>query len=317
MLRYILRRLFIAVVQLFAVATIVFLVLRLMPGDPALLALGTENNPSPAVVAAMRHQLGLDLPLGVQYVTWMKGLVHLNFGNSIFYTEPVSKIIVSRFPNTIELAIASMLLAIVVGILVGIVAAMRRGRKTDILLTSATTLGISLPVYILGTVLVLAFAIKLPLFPSGGDVGITQSFFGHLRSIFLPAVTLACGLSASIARQTRSSMLEVLNQDYIQTVRAKGLHEGGVILRHVFRNSLIPVVTVIGLQLGNLMGGTVLAEAVFNWPGLSSLLVAAVGHRDYPLIQGCILVIAALFILINLVVDLTYGALDPRIRSER
>lgn len=317
MIRYILRRLLIAVIQIFAVATIVFLVLRLMPGDPAVLALGTDRAPDPTLVTAMRHQLGLDKPLLVQYGTWIVDMVRFNFGKSIFYSDSASKLILDRLPNTLELALVSIVLAIIIGVLVGIIAAIRRGSFLDVALTSSTALGISIPVYVLGTLFVLIFALGLHWLPATGDTSLSSDFIGHIRTLILPALTLAFGLSASISRITRSSMLEVLNQEYIQTVRAKGLEEKSVIFKHALRNSLIPIVTVVGLQLGNLMGGTVLVENVFNWPGLSSMLVAAVNHRDYPMIQGCILVIAAVFIVINLVVDLTYGFLDPRVRSER
>ena len=308
------RRLLLAAIQVLLVATIVFSFLHMMPGDPVLLVLGTDRAPDPAAVVEMRHKLGLDQPVLKQYTTWVGNMATLNFGSSIFDGESIKNYISVRLPRTIELSVVSIIIAILIGVPIGIIAALRRGSIVDVLLTSSTVLGISLPVYVVGTLLVIIFGINLKWLPASGYVAFSKDPIQHILRLILPTITLAFGLSTSIARMTRSSLLEVLNKEYIQTVRAKGLDERGVIYKHAFRNALIPVVTVVGLQLGNLMGGTVLIEYLFNWPGLSTLLVTAVSRRDYPLVQGSILVISALFIFINLFVDILYGILDPKVR---
>lgn len=314
MVHFFVRRVSLALVQVFIIATIVFSFIHIMPGDPALLVLGTERQQDPVAVAEMRHKLGLDQPVLKQYSEWLKNMAKLDFGNSLFNDEPIENYISQRLPRTIELAVISIVLAVFIGVTAGIIAALRRGSIVDIAVTATTALGISLPVYVLGTLFVIIFCIKFQWLPASGYIKFSKDSIGHISRLILPSFTLAFGLSASIARITRSSLLETLNREYIQTLRAKGLGRRSVIYKHALRNALIPVVTVIGLQLGNLMGGTVLIEYLFNWPGLSTLLVEAVSHRDYPLVQGCIIVISSLFIFINMIVDLLYGLLDPRVR---
>lgn len=309
-------RLVTALVQLWVIATLVFSIMYIMPGDPVLLLLGPESNPSPKTVAAMRHQLGLDQPVLAQYLKWLGNAATGDLGNSLDGV-PVVEYVTSSLPKTIELASAAIVLAAIIGVPVGISAALRRGRFLDGLLTSLSTLGISVPVYILGSLLILLLSLKLGWLPSSGYTDISRNAFLHFQKLTLPAVTLGLGLAASIARMTRSSMLEILGRDFVRSLRARGMPERRVIWIHVLRNAAIPIVTIVGLQLGNLMGGTVLVEALFNWPGLSTLLVTAVSNRNYPLVQGSILTIAALFILINLCVDILYTMLDPRIRRKR
>ncbi|MBW9054494.1 ABC transporter permease [Rhizobium mesosinicum] len=309
-------RLITALVQLWVIATLVFSIMYIMPGDPVLLLLGPESNPSPETVAAMRHQLGLDQPVLSQYFKWLGDAASGDLGNSLDGVQ-VMEYVTSSLPKTIELASAAIVLAAIIGVPVGIAAALRRGRFLDGLLTSLSTLGISVPVYILGSLLILLLSLKLGWLPSSGYTDISRNAFLHFQKLTLPAVTLGLGLAASIARMTRSSMLEILGRDFVRSLRARGMRERRVIWLHVLRNAAIPIVTIIGLQLGNLMGGTVLVEALFNWPGLSTLLVTAVSNRNYPLVQGSILTIAALFILINLCVDILYSLLDPRIRRKR
>lgn len=309
-------RLVTALVQLWVIATLVFSIMYIMPGDPVLLLLGPESNPTPEAVAAMRHQLGLDQPVLSQYIEWLGRAAIGDLGTSLD-GYPVAQYVTASLPKTMELASAAIVIAALIGVPIGIAAALSRGRFLDGLLTSISTLGISVPVYILGSLLVLLLSLKLGWLPSSGYTDISRSVYSHFQKLTLPAVTLGLGLAASIARMTRSSMLEILGRDFVRSLRARGMKERRIIWFHVLRNAAIPIVTIVGLQLGNLMGGTVLVEALFNWPGLSTLLVTAVSNRNYPLVQGSILTIAALFILINLCVDILYSLLDPRIRRKR
>jgi peptide/nickel transport system permease protein len=313
----IVRKLFTALVQLYIIATLVFSLMYVMPGDPVRLLLGTDSNPSPEAIAAMRSKLGLDQPVLTQYAHWLRDMLHFEFGQSVFDGYPIINYIRSSLPNTLELALGAILVAIVIGVPLGIVSALRRGTPIDAVSTSVSTVGMSVPVYILGALFVVLFSLHLHWLPSSGYMDFARNPVEHFRRLVLPAFTLGFGLSASISRMTRSSMLDILSRDFVRTLRAKGMPERLIVWRHVLRNAAIPIVTIIGLQLGNLMGGTVLVEAMFNWPGLSTLLVDAVSKRNYPLVQGGILTIAALYILINLGVDLLYGLLDPRIRRKR
>jgi len=311
------RRVGTALAQLFIVGTIVFSMMHILPGDPVMLLLGAESNPTPEAVAAMRRQLNLDQPILTQYVDWLSRAVQFDFGSSLANGVPVAEYITSSLPRTLELALAAIIIAVAIGVPLGIAAALRRGTWLDAALTSVATLGISVPVYILGSLLIVLFSLKLGWLPSSGYTDISRNVVEHFRKLALPAFTLGFGLAASIARMTRSSMLDILGRDFVRALRAKGMTERSVIWKHVLRNASIPVVTIIGLQLGNLMGGTVLIEALFNWPGLSTRLIEAVQNRNYPLVQGSVLVIAGLFILINLGVEMLYGLLDPRIRRRK
>ncbi len=314
MIDFLAKRILLAFVQVFIVSTLVFLLIHMMPGDPAVLALGTDRGADPAAVAQMRHTLGLDKPLLAQYGTWISNLTRFNLGNSITDQTPVKSYILQRLPRTIELAIAAIVIALMIGIIFGLIAALKRETFVDLITTSAAALGISLPVYVLGTLIIIIFSLNLNWLPASGYIELSEDPLKHFVHLILPAITLALGLAASIIRMTRSSILEVLNGEFVQTLRAKGLPEKYVIFKHVLRNALIPIVTITGLQLGNLIGGTVLIEYLFNWPGLSTLLVKAITYRDYPLIEGCIFIISMFYILINLAVDVLYGVLDPRVR---
>lgn len=311
---FVARKITVAIIQLFVIATLVFSIMYIMPGDPVMMLLGTESDPSPEAVAAMRAKLGLDQPVLHQYGVWLTNMAQGNMGQSVLDGYPVAKLVFDNLPRTLELALAAVLVATVIGIPFGILAALNRGKKLDTALTSFSSIGISVPVYILGALLVLLFALHFNLLPSSGFMRIDRNPAEHFRRLILPAVTLGFGLSASIMRMTRSSVLDILDRDFVRALRAKGTPERRIIWRHVLRNAAIPIATIVGLQLGNLMGGTVLVEAMFNWPGLSTLLVSAVQSRNYPLVQGAILTIAALYIVINLGVEATYALLDPRIR---
>jgi ABC-type dipeptide/oligopeptide/nickel transport system permease component len=311
--RYIARRMMYLVVQIFCVATLVFLLLRLVPGDPARAVLG--ENATVEQVATVRHQLGLDRPLLVQYGRWMGHIARGDFGASILSGRPVLTDVRQRIGNTIELIVLSTLLSLLVGIPLGIISALRANRAEDYTLSSAAMLGLSLPSFVVGSVLLLVFALKLHWLPPSQFVSWQQPG-QHIKLLILPVVTLAASTAAVILRMTRSAMLEVIRQDYIRTARAKGIGERLILLRHALKNAVNPVISVTGLELASLLGGTVIVETIYGWPGLSSLLLSGVRSRDYPVVQGVVLVIAVLTILINLLVDLAYGLLDPRIRYE-
>ncbi len=300
---YVLRRLALAVPTLVGVTVVVFALIRLVPGDPARLVLGLQA--SEEEVQRLRVQLGLDQPLPVQYARFLGRLLQGDLGRSVVTGEPVAREIASRLPATVQLAVASTLLATATGVGAGVLSATRQYSWLDYLVMTVALFGISLPVFWLGLMLMLLFSVHLRWLPAGG--------YGTPVHLVLPTVTLAAFSVAIIARMTRSSLLEVLGQDYVRTAWAKGLSSRAVVLRHALKNALIPVVTVIGLQFGGLLGGAILTETVFAWPGMGRLLVGAIVARDYPVVQGVVLVFAALFTLVNLAVDVLYAYVDPRI----
>lgn len=323
MLRYTINRLLLLVPVVLGSAAIAFLLLLLIPGDPAVALLGQEV--SGPELARFRHLLGLDRPLPVQLGFYIWRIGHGDFGRSITLHAPVLRLIGSTLPATLELATASLLLAIGIGIPMGLLAARRRGSILDTGTMMVAQLGVSMPVFWLGVLLILLFAVKLdwlpsfgrgaPLVPSllSGDLGALADSVQHL---ILPAFTLAFFNLALLSRLTRWALLEVLEEDYVRTARAKGQRERLVIYRHAFRNALLPIVTIIGLQFGNALGGAVITETIYGWPGMGRLVVQAIGQRDFPVVQGAVLVLALLFSLVNVVVDLTYALIDPRIRYE-
>ena len=303
---YVIRRLIFSVFVLWGALTIVFLAVRAIPGDPAQMMLGTDA--TAAEVAALREKLGLNRPLLLQYVTYVVQALALDLGDSIRLNQPVVGAVAERLPTTGRLALAAMLIAVLVSFPLGIAAALRPGSIVDVVVSVVSLLGQSVPAFWVGIVFILLFARQLRLLPSSGD-----ETWLHL---ILPAVTVALPLVGVLTRLVRSGLLDVLYEDYVRTARAKGLPPGAVMRRHALRNMLIPVITVIGLQLGHLLGGAVITETVFAWPGVGLLLVDAITNRDYPLVQAAILMITAVFITINFLVDLSYGALDPRIRLQ-
>jgi peptide/nickel transport system permease protein len=300
---YVLRRLVLAVPTLLGVTVVVFALIRVIPGDPARLVLGLQA--SEAEVQRLRSELGLDRPLPVQYARFLARLIRGDLGRSIATGEPVAREIASRFGPTLQLAVASTVLATLAGVSAGVLSATRVYSWVDYVAMGVALFGVSLPVFWLGLMLILLFAVHLRWLPAGG--------YGTLAHLVLPTVTLAAFSVAIVARMTRSSMLEVLHQDYVRTAWAKGLTARAVVLHHALRNALIPVITVIGLQFGALLGGAILTETVFAWPGMGRLLVGAIVARDYPVVQGVVLVFAGLFTLVNLAVDLLYAYVDPRI----
>ncbi len=304
MLKYIIGRLISTIPVLFGITLFLFFIVRALPGDPAQVIAGetaTEEE-----IEIIRHQLGLDKPVVIQYKIFMTRLLKLDLGNSTRTQNPVIEEIKPRLYNTVLLAVVAVIIACLLGIPAGIVAAVRPYTWLDNIVTVLALFGMSMPAFWLGLMLIVLFSVKWQIFPVGGS--------GGIEYIVLPAITLAAYLIASIARNTRSSMMETISQDYITTARAKGVREHTIIVRHALKNSFIPIITVIGLQFGALLGGTVLTETVFAWPGMGRLLVSAILSRDYPMIQGIILIFAFLFILTNILVDLTYVYLDPKVR---
>jgi peptide/nickel transport system permease protein len=306
MLHFLLRRVLLTVPVLFGVATLVFSLIHLVPGDPAQAMLG--EGASQEDMAALRERLGLDRPLLVQYGAYLGGLTRGDLGVSLRTDRPVFEMIAERVPATVELALAAMLVAIVVAIPLGIVAAVWRGTSVDHAATTFALLGISIPNFWLGPLLAIVFAVELGWLPVSGR--------GTVQHIVLPALTLGLGLAAILARMTRASLLEELREPYVLAARARGVSRSRAVLFHAFRNSLIPVVTIIGLQLGAVLTGTIITETIFAWPGIGRLLIQSINFRDYPLVQGCILLIAVTYVAMNLITDLIYGLLDPRIRYE-
>jgi peptide/nickel transport system permease protein len=306
MARYLVRRLLLTIPVLLGVATLVFALIHLVPGDPAQAMLG--EGASQDEVARLRTSLGLDRPLLAQYGAFLSGLVRGDLGTSFRYNTPVTQQITARLGNTATLAFAAMTVAILFAIPLGIIAAVYRGRAPDHVAMTIALAGISMPNFWLGPLLAILFAVYLGWLPVSGT--------GSLAHLVLPAVTLGAALSAILARMTRASLLEELRELYVLAARARGLSGARAVLRHAFRNSLIPVVTIIGLQFGAVLTGTIITETIFAWPGLGRLLIQAINFRDYPLVQGCILFISVTYVLMNLLTDLTYGFLDPRIRYE-
>jgi len=307
MIRYITQRMIASFLTLIVISVLIFLMLRLLPGDPARLFAGELA--TKAEVDRLRTQLGLDLPLSTQYVNFVKDVLKGDLGTSMRTGEPVISDILTRFPATMKLAVLSILLASLIGIPAGAIAALRPYSLFDTTVSVGTLIGVAMPVYWFGLMLIVVFAVKLHLLPAAGSSE-------GLKSAILPSVTLAFFSMALITRMTRASVLEVLTQEYITTARAKGLREVQVIWKHVLQNALIPVVTVVGLQFGSLLGGAILTETIFAWPGLGRLLTESLFSRDYPMVQGLVLFFAALFIMVNLFIDILYSFIDPRIRYE-
>lgn len=313
---FIFKRLATGIVLVWIVLTLIFVMLQTVPGDPAvqLLTGAGGGSVSPEAVEAMRARLGLDLPVWQQYWNYLTGVFTGDLGTAFRDGREVSAMIIERLPRTLELVLLAVLLALLIGIPLGSIAA-RRGGFVDSSISVLTSIGMSVPVYIIGTIFVLYLSIYLGWFPSGGFREISEDFVGHITRLILPAVALSLGIISIVSRMTRSAVLENLQQDWVRTARSWGIGEKKVFNRYVLRNSLTPVATVTGLQIGSLLGGTVLIEQVFIWPGLSSLLIESVVARDFPVVQGIVIVLSVVFILINLFVDILYGYLDPRVRT--
>jgi peptide/nickel transport system permease protein len=309
---YILKRVFSLIPVLVLVGVAAFFLVHIIPGDPAVVMLGTDATPQQ--IQELQEQMGLNKPLYVQFVIWAGNVLRGDLGESYFLGRSVTKALMERLPATISLAIVSLFIAVLIGIPSGILAAIKQNKFMDQTIMVVAMIGVSVPSFWLGLTLILLFSVILRWFPSGGYIPLTEDFFGGLRYIILPALALGFMQTALIARMTRSSMLEVLRQDYIRTARSKGLKERLVIIRHALKNTMIPVLTVIGLVFGILLSGTIIVETVFTYPGVGRLVVKAVRNRDYPLIQGALLMVSGIYVLVNLLVDLLYPMLDPRIK---
>ena len=312
MLDYLLQRGLLSVVTLAVISLVVFTGVRLIPGDPARVLAGTDADE--AGLAEIREKYGLDDPISVQYLRWIGLALRGDLGESIRTHEPVARTVAMKLPITLELACLSLLVALALALPAGVFAALRRNTVWDVLANGVSLCGLSVPNFWLGIMLILLLSVRLGWLPASGFVPLLEDPLGNLRRMLMPAFVLGTGLAAVLMRQTRNSMLEVLSADYIRTAYSKGLRQRAVVLRHAIRNGLIPVVTVLGLQMGALMSGAVVTEQIFVVPGFGRLIVEAVFTRDYPLVQGVVLITASAYVLVNFLVDLSYSLLNPRIR---
>ena len=304
MVRHMLQRLLLTLPALWLVLTMVFFLIHIVPGDPVEQMLG--EGATPAQTAQLRHSLGLDDPLYAQYVRYLGQTLRGDLGESFKFQAPVRRVIFERYPATLQLAFLALLVCAAIAIPAGVVAAARRGSLADRSIGVFTLVGLAVPNFALGPLLITLFSIKLGWLPVSGR--------GGLLNYILPAATLGAALAAILTRMVRSSMLEELGSDYVRTARAKGLSTSAVLLRHALQNALIPIITILGLQFGTLLAGTIVTETIFSWPGIGRLTVMAISARDYPLLQGCILVIALSYVLVNLLTDVFYSMVDPRVR---
>ena len=315
MYSFIARRLAMSVLIVFFVSVFAFSIMHILPGDPARLALGYEA--SQEAVDELRRQLNLDRPVPVQYFLWIRNVFRGDLGNSIVYRRPINDILRERMPRTMALGLPALALSSGVGISFGIVSAIKRGGWLDNAITFLATVGAGTPVFWIGILSIYIFGLRLRILPIHGYVAPTTDFVLFVRHAILPVFCLAIGMIASVTRQTRNNMLEVINQDFIRTARANGLAEGSVIFRHALRNSLIPVITIIALQVRLVIGGSIIVERIFNIAGVGQLLTASISHRDYFIVQACVLFISLITVLCNLIVDILYGVIDPRIRQSK
>ncbi len=312
---YLVRRFITAAALLWVVASVVFFSIYLLPGDPAHIILGgMDANPTPEQLRAVRKSLGLDRPVVIRYVDWIGGAVRGDLGRSLINSRPVAKDLSTRLLRTLQLILPAIAVAAVVGIAAGLFAARRRGTALDPLASASALLGFSVPVFVAGPILVYIFALWLRALPSGGYANLYEGTGRFLAHLVLPALTLAAAPMATTMRMTRSAVLEQLPLDYVRTARSKGLGERGVLRQHVLRNAYLPVLTILGLQVGAMFAGSVIVETIFNWPGMNTYLLQAITVRDYPVIQAVVLVASAIFVAVNFLTDVGYAFLDPRIR---
>lgn len=315
MVKYIVNRLLISVLLVFLVSVFAFSLMHILPGDPARMVLGEDAKQED--VDALRAELNLDKPLTTQYYLWITGVMQGDFGDSVMYNRPVSAILQERLPRTISIGVPAIVIAAVFGIIFGVISAIKRGSWIDRLITFFATIGIGTPMFWVGILSIFFFGMRLRVLPIQGYVSPSENFLEYCRYALLPVCCLSIALLASITRQTRSNMLEVINQDYIRTAKANGIASNRVIFKHALRNALIPIITVIALQVRIAIGGALIVEVVFNIAGMGQLIRLAVINRDYLIVQGCVFVISLVTVAINFIVDLLYGVVDPRIRVSR
>lgn len=312
--KYALRRLVQMIPVLLLVSIAVFAIIHLIPGNPAEIIAGP--NATDAQLAALKQQYGLDKPLWMQYLIWLRNVLSGDLGYSFINDFPVSRLLALRIPATVELAVASAIIGAVIAFPLGIIGGLRPGSVLDFISTLFSALSFAVPGFWLAILLILLFSLELQLLPPSGRPEFSEQPVEHLKALVMPALTLGIAMAAKLTRYLRSSMLDVMNQDYTRTARSKGLREELVVMRHVLRNALIPVITVFGLQIGDLLSGAIIIESIFAWPGVGRMTIQAIGWRDYSLLQASVLFIVLAFLVVNLLTDLTYGLIDPRIRYE-
>ncbi|MHB1391711.1 MAG: ABC transporter permease [Clostridia bacterium] len=325
MVKYVFNRILQIIPVVFGIAVLVFFIMRLIPGDPAMVMLGQDATPED--IARIRSILGLDRNIFVQLLAYLKNMLTLDFGNSIFLRQPVMEVIKTSFPATIELSVTALIISLIIAVPLGIISAVKQNSWIDYTSMAFAQIGISMPVFWIGVLLILLFSVELGWLPSFGrgesiieglkvlmTTGSGNVLLTSLRKLILPATSLGIMGSAMISRMIRSTMLEVLDSDYIRTARAKGTPERKVIMKHAFRNALLPVVTIVGLQFGTLLGGSIITESVFAWPGIGRIIVTAISQRDFPMVQGGVIFLATTFAVINLLVDVLYVVINPKIR---
>ncbi|MEK4386215.1 ABC transporter permease [Solibacillus sp. FSL W7-1464] len=315
MLAYIFKRLLSTIPVLFVVSVVIFIIIHITPGDPGATILGMEATPEQ--IEELNEQLGYNRPIHEQYISWVSGIFKGDLGDSIFMRQPVTEAIIEHIGPTLSLAILAQLIAIVLAIPFGILAAYKRGSLTDTSLMSISLLGMAIPSFLLALILMLVVGVKLQWLPIAGYAPLSDGLMEHIKFLILPAISLGTIQAALITRMTRSSMLDVLNLNFIKTARAKGVLEMNVLLKHAFRNAFLPILTVIGQTFGTLVTGAVVVETIFNIPGLGQLIINSVTRRDYTVIQGVVLMVTIMYVFINLVIDLLYGVVDPRVRLDR
>jgi len=313
--RYLIRRLLLLVPTLFLASILIFAVITLAPGDPARMMLGTQATPEE--IEAERERLGLNQPIPVRYAIWLGDVATFNLGVSQSNRRPVSALVADAFPYTLRLALSALTVAILIGFPLGILAAVNANRRIDAIITALTSLGLAMPAFWLGLLLILFFSVELQLLPPSGVGSSSQPWYQNIQFMVLPITTIAVSNLAVISRYVRSAMIDILSADYVRTARAKGLSERVVVVRHALRNALIPVVTILGIQFGRLLGGAVVTEAVFAYPGIGRLVISSILNRDYPVVQATLMLVVLVFLFTNIIVDLSYAYLDPRVKLER
>ena len=315
MAKFIIKRILISFLVVFLISTAAFALIRMLPGDPAQLALGAEA--SAEDIQRLREEYNLDKPIITQYFLWVNNLIHGNLGKSLTFKRDISVILKERLPVTLSLSIPSLVLSSIIGITLGVLCAVNRGRVPDKIITFISTLGVGTPVFWIGIIGIYLFAMQLRILPLQGYTSPRENFGLYVQKAILPVFCMSLGLIADVTRQTRSNMLEIVYQDYIRTSRANGLSEPRIILKYALRNALIPVLTIIAMKIRTLVGGSVLTERLFNIPGVGTIIITAVNNRDYTLAQACIFLISFVTVLCNLFVDIVYGIVDPRIAKSR
>lgn len=313
--KYVLRKLFQALIVLLLITFLSYLIMEMIPGDAVSYMLGLEATQES--IDNLRREMNLDKPFLVRYVTWLGGLLRGDMGTSVFYHQPVTQLLANRLTITFRMGLIALLLSTAVGILLGIISAVRRGGIADNLISLLANVGISMPQFWFGILMIMIFAVRLELLPVQGYTPPERDMAAHLKQMVMPVIVTAIGALASMVRQTRSAVLETVNQDYVRTAREKGLRESSILWRHVLRNAMVPVITLLGMQVRVLFGGLVIVENIFAVPGMGSLLVNSVYNRDITVVQGCMVVMGVVVVIANFVVDISYGLIDPRIRSEK